>query len=76
MSPRSGKLSIVTKRDYGQTTSALLSSQQHRYERKLQECKDKNFELAGRLAREQELRARYESFLDEKGLLNQWQTEA
>jgi len=76
LSPRSGYTVGVSKRDYGQTTSVLLANQQHKYESIVRAVKDKNFELAGRLAREQELRARLESFLEEKGLLGQWQVDS
>lgn len=65
----------VSKRDYGQTTSSLLANQQHRFEAQLRKAADKNFELAGVLAREQAVRARLERFLEEKGLLDQWQCD-
>lgn len=63
----------MSKRDYGQTTSVLLANQQHRYEALLSKCKDKNFALADELGRVNALRSRLECFLEEKGLLDQWQ---
>lgn len=65
----------MSKRDYGQTSSVLLANQQFRYERELKTMKDKLWAMSGSEYRLRNEVERLRSFLEEKGLLDQWQTE-
>lgn len=58
-------------RDYGQTTSALLNNQKHKFERKISDLEDRLFVLNAETA----MLRRVAAFAAERGLLDQWQNE-